>query len=111
MPNGIKEVRGSISTGTHRPADLLVSFAKAYKEITDDCDDHNPFLVTTANLLAILLENDDFVMNFDLQEEVDYTLDVLHTKIEELASKYGCWFGTHPGDGADFGIWSNDLTE
>lgn len=37
---------------------------------------------------------------------VDMLIDVLNEYVPE-----GAYFGTHPGDGADFGVWRDELRE
>lgn len=40
----------------------------------------------------------------DELELVDYLFEELVTALDSIAPK-GCFFGTHPGDGSDFGFW------
>ena len=40
-------------------------------------------------------------------EEADEDLIVLHSLLHELAPS-NCYFGAHPGDGADFGFWESE---
>lgn len=96
---------GSISTGTLRTPDLLLSFAVELERVL-------PF-----NGAALAREAREAATNYprgnEMQEQADYVLDELVNQLEEIASREGMTFGAHPSDGADFGYWKesdNDAT-
>ena len=103
---------GTVSHGTLRPQDLLRRFSETYKQYFSDERDYNPFLEMSAELLADTLDDleGDHVAD-KIYEHVDYTIDTLVEKLEALASRHNCYFGTHPGDGSDFGFWPNSEAE
>tara|TARA_R110002050_G_scaffold283173_1_gene431409 strand:- start:1021 stop:1503 length:483 start_codon:yes stop_codon:yes gene_type:complete len=85
---------GSISTGTLRTLDLLEAFAS---EAEARCGDMATKAVSTAR---IYLDPDAIVDDEQAQE----TLDELRFLLEDSCPPF-VYFGTHPGDGADFGFW------
>lgn len=84
---------GSVISGTLRHADLLCAFAN-----TLALHQHkgNEKLILEALILAQQLEPDVV--------EVDEVIDALATKLQALCPPF-YYFGTHPGDGSDFGVW------
>jgi hypothetical protein len=66
--------------GTHRPEDLIPTFLYELKKHTDEIPQ---------------FENGD-----DVQEYIIELIDALN----DCAPSY-CYFGTHIGDGSDFGFW------
>ena len=71
---------GTVIHGTHRPTDLIPTFLDELKKYTDDIPQ---------------FENGDCV-----QEYIIELIDAL----DEHSPPY-CYFGTHIGDGSDFGFW------
>ena len=71
---------GTVIHGTHRPTDLIPTFLEELKKYTDDIPQ---------------FENGDCV-----QEYIIELIDALN----EHSPPY-CYFGTHIGDGSDFGFW------
>jgi hypothetical protein len=99
---------GTISHGTLLPQDLLKAFSNAYEQYLKDEKDYNPFLKLSADLLASRLVNwDDHEVSDEIRDSVDFTFDTLIGKLEELAARHDCYFGTTEGDGSDFGFWPN----
>ena len=85
---------GSISSGTLRTLDLLEAFAS---EAEARCGDMATRAVSTAH---IYLDPDAVVDD----EQVQETLDELRFLLEDSCPPF-VYFGTLPGDGADFGFW------
>ena len=92
--NDLKNV--SLSHGTMRPEDLNPCFISAIQEI----DPENKPLQDSMYLLAIALEIDDYFETEDCQFDLDYLFDVLNSLAPD-----GYYFGSHPGDGSDYGFW------
>jgi hypothetical protein len=84
---------GSISTGTLNPEDLLPTFAR---ELERHAPDHA--LVTAAN--DILDRLPDEWDGGGASELINDIQDELQTHCPPFVT-----FGSHPGDGADFGYW------
>ena len=83
---------GSISEGTLRPIDLLQAFSSTLDDLSPG---HTLVGQTTCYL------------DLDDEDDVDaatYLLDELQDALQELCPPY-VFFGTNPGDGADFGFW------
>ena len=83
---------GSISSGTMRAEDLIPAFIAA---IPDD-DRRASYEMELAAL--------DFE-DGDQQEDMDDLLDRLFDVLGEYCPE-GYYFGAHPGDGADYGVWA-----
>lgn len=85
---------GSVSTATLRTQDLIANFEDALQDSN----------VTVKRPAAVnRYVRDRKVRNGD-EQEASYYLDELTEKLEELAPPY-VYFGSHEGDGADFGYW------
>lgn len=100
---------GSISEGTLDPVDLIEAFADTINEL----DETGHFSDETAAALAFIEEDvpsdPDEASAFD--DELEYMLAKMMEILDELAPPY-CYFGAHPGDGADYGFWpSHDAIE
>lgn len=85
---------GSVSSGTMRVEDLLPAFVSA---IPDDA------VRATYEAELSTLDFEDG----DQQEDMDYLLDRLFDVLNEYVPE-GHYFGSHPGDGADYGVWANE---
>ena len=85
---------GSISTGTLRPEDLLPAFADAAESL---CGDMAVRAVSTAR---IYLEPDAIVED----EQMQTCLEELRCLLDDACPPF-IYFGSLPGDGADFGFW------
>lgn len=97
---------GSISHGTLRPADLIPEFVS-------ECYQRNPKMSTWGDDVAELykvmraldvVEDDAFT---DAFYESEYASGMVETLVEALNRNLPpfWYFGTHPGDGSDFGYW------
>ena len=86
---------GSISSGTMRHEDLIPEFTWTLRSLCPDTGEH-----------AELCDEADALEDYD-SEQAGFVLDDLFTALEEYAPPYG-YFGSHPGDGADFGFWLSD---
>ena len=89
----VKPEMGTLISGTHCPEDLIPAFLTA-------CDAYGATVPTPVRLAAEL-------ESFDDAEQASETVAELMDCLSAIAP-FGCFFGSHPGDGADFGFW---LTE
>jgi hypothetical protein len=83
---------GSISHGTMRPEDLVPAFRSAILYL----DPENEFANDLPQFMA--------APGYYESEASTYDLEDLTNILESLAPPY-CYFGSHPGDGSDFGFW------
>lgn len=93
----IEDLRNqTVSWGTHRPDDLIPKFMAVLKEYGKEAYDkyvsENP-------------EVEDWKMLDD--ETKGWVVDELFDLLDGIAPE-DCYFGAHPGDGADFGFWQVD---
>ena len=85
---------GSVSSGTLLTRDLLQAFndtlrsLDALHELIDECD-------------AML--DDEWCDNYEARS-IDLVNEDLPDALQAYAPPF-CYFGAHPGDGADFGFW------
>lgn len=84
---------GSVSSGTLRTEDLLGAFADALRELATSTEHRR--LADEASEADPESENAGELVN-ELQDA-----------LQEYSLPY-FYFGTHPGDGADFGFWLDD---
>jgi hypothetical protein len=85
------DIQGSISSGTMRPEDLIPTFADTLKELDTD------------GAYSDLIKEVGTLTKYDT-DEADFILSDLFDALDALAPA-GCYFGAHPGDGADYGFW------
>jgi hypothetical protein len=91
----------SISHGTMRTQDLLRTFADELERLNPNAT-HS---IGEARAYADKLDNyegEELV----IQNGID-CLNELFDALNEYAPE-GCYFGSHPGDGADYGYWSTE---
>jgi hypothetical protein len=91
---------GSISTGTLRTEDLIPCFVEELEHLADETDTDAQTLIREVNER---MESADY---FD-SDDASYDLDALTDALGNHAPDYA-YFGSHPGDGADFGFWIVD---
>ena len=100
---------GSISTGTLRPEDLIPAFTYTLGALA-----HNPISNLSqfkSKAMADTWQNAINIINSSNRRPIAYDHPEIHELIDELqdALQEYCppfvYFGTHPGDGADFGFW------
>lgn len=88
---------GTVSHGTLRGADLMISFAEELNRLEPDHD-----LVKEAEAVQTLWSA-GWRDIYD-REEAAELVDALQDALSAHAPPY-CYFGTHEGDGSDFGFW------
>ena len=80
--------------GTLRPEDLVETFTDEYERLGG-----RPHNIKLFRSHLRLPEGED------REDELAYDLEDLYGLLNELAPA-GTSFGSHPGDGADFGFWT-----
>ena len=92
---------GTVSWGTHRQPDLLRAFAEKLIEFEPE----NEHLIGEARAFAAMMERETIhPRTFD---DASHVLESLINALNEHAPE-GWYFGTHPGDGSDFGFWVSE---
>jgi hypothetical protein len=99
-PHGGFICEGTVSHGTLRTQDLLRSFADEYQRVLP----FNSFeLVYDARNCANEMDEDEnHPGNAQTGSEI---VEELIDALDAIAQRDGFYFGTHPGDGSDFGYW------
>lgn len=104
---------GSISSGTLRPADLITRFSAELESLILINGDHfsrpenfreRDRLETLIGEAADLYDESGREISDEKAEDADGILEDLFSALQEFAPPY-CFFGSHPGDGADLGFW------
>lgn len=90
-----KAILGSVSWGTHLPEDLIPRFIDTLAQLDKAKAD-----AFRAELPEDLEPNDPY---WD-SEEAYWLLEELFDTLDEFAPD-GHYFGSHEGDGSDFGFW------
>lgn len=94
---------GSISTGTLRTEDLLPVFFDTLTSIKDNLCADNPDVRAMIKLLARIEARMDKA-SYYTSGKAEEDLEALTEELESYAPPY-THFGSHEGDGADFGFW------
>jgi hypothetical protein len=101
----MKTIIGSISSGTMREEDLIPCFLDTLEQL-------NP--AKAASIRGKYASVLDMLGNEDAtEEEREASLDLLELLFDELqnVSPPYFYFGSHPGDGADYGFWLSEEFE
>jgi len=96
---------GTISHGTMRPEDLIPAFANELEYLAGD-EAGFDVLISRANALLMDENGNYYLDENDAQEVLEYLFDALNS----LAAPYA-YFGSHPGDGSDYGFWLSENWE
>lgn len=84
---------GTISHGTHRPEDLIPAFMSVLEDL--DRKRYRALCYHYPEDIAHPETSDGYFLNEILFDALD------------VCAPDGCYFGAHPGDGADFGFWED----
>lgn len=90
---------GSVSSGTLRAEDLIPCFADLLDELLPR---RSPAIRPTLAKIR-RRRGEKYFQSEDASEDVTW----LEDQLSAIAPLY-CYFGSHPGDGADFGFWVMD---
>lgn len=112
---------GSISHGTMRDVDLLDSFSCALEYLTKKNKEKNEYITICVNAKKyrdFLIEHEDKLykphhkkLRDSIFETVSYIINEdLFNALNEFAPPY-FYFGSHPGDGSDYGFWLSEDIE
>ena len=95
---------GSISHGTLRTEDLLPDFVSLLRELGHRGKRNGAF--DRASRIVNLSARHGEIPE-GLREEADELVNDLCDLLDEFAPEF-CYFGSHPGDGSDFGFWVSE---
>lgn len=87
---------GSISHATMRPEDLIPEFASTLKAMPNITREHRT--------LACQIVRDCTKRGYYDTEEAGFDLEALFDALDHYAGPF-MYFGSHPGDGSDYGFW------
>lgn len=100
---------GSVSSGTMRTDDLIPEFLWHAEHLRLDAGERRQVRAIRARLdreEAETAKDDEAVepIGYFTSDEADCDLDELFDILNAHVPDY-CTFGSHPGDGADYGVW------
>lgn len=95
---------GSISHGTMRPVDLLEAFSSELRTLDTECL-HAALLAEVSEVLDMLEGEDEQAEQ--AEQDASELVCSLEDALQEYAPPYA-YFGSHPGDGADYGFWLSE---
>lgn len=98
---------GSVSYGTMRPQDLIPDFAAELRRLGHRSKELTKIEHRCNRALNGKFGEDDAYFT---SEESSWDLDSLFDMLEEHAPAWA-YFGSHPGDGSDYGFWLSDTIE
>lgn len=96
----------SLIHGTHRPQDLIPVALEAAREY--DPISYAALMLTRTVPAYVQDEGDSCAWWYS--DDAMHVLEELFEILDAVAPE-GCYFGTHPGDGSDFGWWTFDNEE
>jgi hypothetical protein len=102
------EPNSSVSHGTMRTQDLLRCFANELGRF-EPLAEHS---ISEAHFYADRLDRLDFQGKDDTatHDQAAYCLAELFDALGQHVPD-GCYFGSHPGDGSDYGYWQAEIDE
>lgn len=92
----------SISHGTLRPQDLIPAFIDALSSHFPAA--YEQIMLAPFPLIPAFVQDEGDSSWWWDSEDAQYLLEDLLDRLNECAPE-GFYFGTHPGDGSDFGFW------
>lgn len=89
---------GTVSCATMRPEDLIPAFLSAAEDLRLSRADR----ATIREIRARESRSED--VEYYSTDEADWDLESLFDLLGNYVPPF-CYFGAHPGDGADYGVW------
>ena len=106
-PEQVGQIDQTVIQGTLVTEDLVAAFTDEYERLGGKSSNVELF---RSHLLLPEAEFGGDVDVVDREEELSYDIEDLFELLNELAPE-GTSFGSHPGDGADFGFWTHEEEE
>lgn len=108
MASDIQE--GTVIHGTHRPEDLIPALMEELERvapITAKLTREGTYAEEIAECLTLQERGEDLPWEAKRGEHGEWFSECIDTLIDRLDynAPQGMYFGTHPGDGSDFGWW------
>ena len=100
-------VNTTFSHGTFRPQDLVPVMLDLLRTVAPA---HYDELTVAPFSIPPAYAQEDYDSDWWTSSSCAYFVEELFDALDEHAP-YGYYFGSHPGDGSDFGYWSLDLTD
>lgn len=94
---------GSISSGTLVSKDLFIRFMLFLAQNEQIKAAYKAYLEMYRHIKPS--DNNPYVWNIPEDEITGWILEDMFDALNAIAPE-GCYFGAHPGDGADFGFWT-----
>ena len=94
---------GSVSSGTMRKEDLIPCFMDELRSYDKD----NSLLFELDAVIKNYAETNDLEYYYD-SELSNYDLDNLFNELNNINDLPYVYFGSHPGDGSDYGYWIDE---
>jgi hypothetical protein len=95
---------GSYSSGTMRPEDLIPAFLSAAEDLRLSREDRQALNEIRAAFATYSEDDPDKTSDtYDPADDLDALFDLLGNYTPDYT-----YFGAHPGDGADYGVWIVD---
>jgi hypothetical protein len=95
---------GTCVHGAMQARDLVPAFLETLRSIIAD----GPESYTVASGVRGRIENASQEPGYYDSEDSDEDLETLLDTLDCIGSKYGFYFGAHPGDGSDYGFWPHE---
>jgi len=93
------QAMGTIIHGTMRSEDLIPAFLAILETSPDKRHQHN------VKVIKANMEAEDY---YESKESTWDLNEILWEGLNDMAPE-GCYFGSHEGDGSDYGFWSEPL--
>ena len=96
---------GTVISGTMRPEDLMPALFEALVYFDEGRAEGWAHYWRDIHFAMCACEGDSDDMFASLDpEKVGYALNDLFDELDKISPE-GCYFGSHPGDGSDYGWW------
>lgn len=98
-----------VSEATMRDEDLIESFMQFLRSVAEECRIRTPVSTLQREVDKLKVVEDAYGQHYtdESKEKANSILSEEIWPLMEDIAPGGCWFGSHPGDGACFGFWAD----